>query len=357
MKILHFSDLHLDHAFLDDPFALTGRERRESLSAILTDIVALVRSERVDIVTIAGDLFDSDTVMPATLRLLSEALGELAPIPVLVAPGQSDAYHAEALYARWDLPANVRVFNTESPTACEITPQLTIWGMVSPQSPLNNCLHDLRSSPGVNLLLAHASGEQSIRALHGAANLKYLLLGGEHCYREIEGGVYPGSPDALEQQTETCLHGVVLIDIDSCVVTVRQIDTSQWRYATAEVDLTSCTHQSDVEQLIQSAIDADGDEHCLHNIVLTGEPHCDIRLDQLQNRLRGHVAFTMRLRLPNDLESIAAEPTVRGLFFSRFIERLASTPSGERASLLNALQLGQQALEGIELPYNAVDPD
>src|SRR5690606_13214787 len=121
MKILHFSDLHLDHAFVDDPFTLAGRDRRNTLKTILGDIISLARNEQVDAVTIAGDLFDTDTVMPATLSHLSDAFEELAPIPVLIAPGLADAYHAEALYARWDFLANVHVFAADSPTPCSIT--------------------------------------------------------------------------------------------------------------------------------------------------------------------------------------------------------------------------------------------
>jgi hypothetical protein len=187
--------------------------------------------------------------------------------------------------------------------------------------------------------------------------LDYALLGGEHCYRQFEGGVYPGSPDVLEPQVDPCPHGVALIDLEAGTIAVKHVETARWRYATHEVDLTSCSQESDVERLVQAVLEGDGEDHCLHTVILTGEPRCALHLDKLQNRLSAHVSFRMQLRLWSDIETLASEPTVRGLFVSRFIEQIASAAPDDQPRLMNALQLALQALDTIEVPYNAVDPN
>ncbi|MFO7322386.1 MAG: metallophosphoesterase [Chloroflexota bacterium] len=358
MKVLHFSDLHLDHAFLDDDFSiLTGRERRETLKAILADICALARSESADVVTVAGDLFDAETIMPATLTMLSEAFADLAPIPVLIAPGLSDLYGADSLYARWSFPDNVHVFRSEMPTAYNVEPGFTVWGMAVAKAPLYENLHRIRLQSGVNLFLAHIAEASSLKTELAAVGIDYALLGGEHCYREFDGGVYPGSPEVLEPHLQACSHGVAVLTITPDSVSVRHIETGRWSYATHEIDVSNCANENDLEQLIQATIDQDGDDQRLHTVILTGEPRCAIRIDQLQNRLRGYVTFSMRLRPPYDLDALASEPTVRGLLVSRCMEQMAAMPSDQHAHLLNKLQLALQALDGIEVPYNAIDPD
>ena len=59
MKLLLFSDLHLD-----TPFAWAGpqlaRERRQSLRDTLATIVDLARAQRVDALLCGGDLYEHE---------------------------------------------------------------------------------------------------------------------------------------------------------------------------------------------------------------------------------------------------------------------------------------------------------
>ena len=70
MKIVHFSDLHLD-----SPFAWAGatgeaaRQRRQALRDTLVRIVDLTREVNADTLFCGGDLYEHDYFSPDTRRI------------------------------------------------------------------------------------------------------------------------------------------------------------------------------------------------------------------------------------------------------------------------------------------------
>lgn len=88
MRILHTSDWHLGRSF--------HREDLLSAQAAFVDhLVATVRSERVDLVVVAGDVFDRALPPVDAVRLASEALRRLAAerVRVVVTSGNHDSVH------------------------------------------------------------------------------------------------------------------------------------------------------------------------------------------------------------------------------------------------------------------------
>ena len=74
LKILHAADLHLD-----SPFAgLTperAAQRRQEQRELVRRLGELAEQEKVDLVLLAGDLFDSGRIYRETARELAEAFG------------------------------------------------------------------------------------------------------------------------------------------------------------------------------------------------------------------------------------------------------------------------------------------
>ena len=76
VKIVHAADFHLDSAF-GALSAEQARQRRRESRELLTRLCNYVNQNGVDLVLLAGDLFDSDTTYRETLEALSEALGAM----------------------------------------------------------------------------------------------------------------------------------------------------------------------------------------------------------------------------------------------------------------------------------------
>ncbi len=127
VKIVHAADFHLDSAF-GALSAEQARQRRRESRELLTRLSNYVNQNGVDLVLLAGDLFDSDTTYRETLEALSEALGAMQ-ARVFIAPGNHDPYSAKSPYATLSWPENVHVFTSKTVERVELPElQCAIYG-------------------------------------------------------------------------------------------------------------------------------------------------------------------------------------------------------------------------------------
>ena len=118
MRVLHAADLPLDSAFA----ALSAdraRQRRRESREILNTLAQLAQREQVDLVLLAGDLFDGERVYPETVEQLKSALENMT-CPVFISPGNHDPYTKNSPYAKEEWPENVHIFRAEELTAVPI---------------------------------------------------------------------------------------------------------------------------------------------------------------------------------------------------------------------------------------------
>lgn len=84
MKILHTADWHVGRT-------VRGRSRADEHRAVLDELIALARSEAVDLILVAGDQFDVQTPSAESEQIVWRAFGELAAIaPVVTIAGNHD---------------------------------------------------------------------------------------------------------------------------------------------------------------------------------------------------------------------------------------------------------------------------
>ena len=100
--MLHTADVHLGsdtYGRPDEHAAQQARERR-----LFTGIVDRALADRVDLLLIAGDLFDHNRVPDETVEFVRAELGRLRQ-PVVILPGNHDCLHTNAIYDRHEFPA------------------------------------------------------------------------------------------------------------------------------------------------------------------------------------------------------------------------------------------------------------
>ncbi len=84
MKILHTSDWHVGRS-------IRGRSRADEHKAVLDEIIRIAASNEVDVVLVAGDLFDTGAPSPESESIVFRALLDLARIaPVVAVAGNHD---------------------------------------------------------------------------------------------------------------------------------------------------------------------------------------------------------------------------------------------------------------------------
>jgi DNA repair protein SbcD/Mre11 len=329
-RIVHFADLHLDAPFAwADP--RTSALRRANRRRVLERIVALAADVHADLVSCGGDLFEQDLVAPDTVEFLRRTLGD-AGCPVLLAPGNHDWYGPESPYARVRWPANVYVFDRDTPTAVDPADGIRLWGVAhrGPVTPRNLLAGFRVDGHATHLLLAHASetgalawqgeGKQA-HAPFAAEELErggidLALLGHYHAPRDDARYSYPGNPDPLEFGEEGERGAlVVTIGEDGGMARARhRVAVSEVH--DVEVDVDGARDRDEVSERVAASIrDLAG---CVR-VTLSGDLATDVQIDQRElaragDHLDGFVVRAGRVTYAYDLASIRAEPTVRGQF-------------------------------------------
>jgi exonuclease SbcD len=99
LRVLHTSDFHM---------GVYGDKDRESLD----DTIALIPKHEVDLLIIAGDLFDHNRVDEDLVRFVAGKLQD-APCPVFIVAGNHDCLTPGSVYDRFDLwqrCTNIKIF-------------------------------------------------------------------------------------------------------------------------------------------------------------------------------------------------------------------------------------------------------
>ena len=105
LSVLHTADIHLDsdgYGNAEEQAAHAERGRR-----VFRGIIDRALADRVDLLLIAGDLFDHNRVPDETVAFVRGELGRLRQ-PVVILPGNHDCLRPNAIYDRHDLSAGMR---------------------------------------------------------------------------------------------------------------------------------------------------------------------------------------------------------------------------------------------------------
>lgn len=187
MKLVLFSDLHLDSGFAwmsSAPEA--ARKRRQALRETLTKIIDTAVSVKADALLCGGDLYEHDRFTPDTAAFLKAAFGRLHPIPVVIAPGNHDWYGPQSLYQTVEWSPNVRVFRESKLQPIELNEGVTLWGAAhTAPAGTQGFLEDFKvDTSGIHLALFHGSerswfsAEGEGKAAHAPFDVQQIAASG-----------------------------------------------------------------------------------------------------------------------------------------------------------------------------------
>jgi exonuclease SbcD len=185
LTFLQFSDLHFESRehvrqwrCSPEKEQILERETREVVSGVVT----LAKERQVDVVLIAGDLYDEQTMSLDGLRFLQDCFQSLGKIPVFIAPGNDDPYRPSSFYNSEFLkaiglkpwPPNVHVF-TGMPFSRVLLPgqrKIAITGVphVGRDFSQERAFSILKTdnSEGLNILVFHGTCERNGSPEEGA---------------------------------------------------------------------------------------------------------------------------------------------------------------------------------------------
>ena len=355
MKLLIFSDLHLDKAFIG--LGTAAKTRRQALRDTLVRIVEMARIQKVDAVICAGNLYEHDRVMPSTPEFLRDVFDKLQPIAIYIAPGDSDWYSDSSLYRRVKWSPNVHVFSATQPEPVQLSEDVTLWGAAHhARQEGAPSLEDFDggTANGVHLAVFHLDDSDVAITASGTRayapalvrRMKQRRFGalflGHRWPVDAESSVSPGAPDPLDFE-DSGQGTVVLIEIAGGGVVHRE----RHRVALSsvhdlELDVTGCSTPDEITDRIHGAVNELAG--CVR-LSLFGDldpavqwpsealvfPHLDVLLISRE-----------RVRLLYDWDSLARQETVAG----QFVRDVSASSEISAAQRTGVLVAGVRALEG-----------
>ena len=362
-RFIHAADFHLDSAFGALP-ARQAAARRQEFRELGFRLANYVNSHGIDLVLLAGDLFDSGSVYRETGEQLAEALGQME-ATVLISPGNHDWYGPGSLWETISWPENVSVFRENALTE-RVFPK---WNLVVHGAAFT------APEQGESLLAgftAPEDGRLHFGLLHGeldgaearynridrgeaaASGLNYLALG--HIHRRTEPlrigrslCAWPGCPEGrgFDELGEKGFYEGVVSDAGEISLTF--VPFCRRRYEILQVDVTGKSPRAAVE----AALPGDTARH-IYRILLTGETgEGGVGAAALQQALSDRfyaLEIQDHTRMAEDIWARAEEDTLRGLFLRELrARRERAQTQEERETVDRAAQFGLAALDHRDL--------
>ena len=365
IKIFHTADLHLDAPFAAlEPSA--SEARRAELRKTYIDMMKYAAAEKVDMVLIPGDLFDSAYVNRDTAALLCSGF-EAVSCPVIICPGNHDPYTPDSIYATGKFPSNVYIFKDEAPS-CFDFPELgvRVWGAAFVRRLMENTpivKIPRLASDRINILCQHGDTRNLL-------SKKCPLNPRDIAYRGFDyaalGHIHmPAEPEVIDYTTvaysgcpvgrsfdEVGWGGALMVTIDdNNKVTTQKIRFADKRYMIEHLDVTGATSYTEVTAKISELIEARqyGKETSLR-VYLEGEVTPQLRLP-LMTMVKTCEAPVAHLELKDrtlpvfDTAYLENDLTLRGAVYRELAPRLREGSQHDRAVAADALRAALAAID------------
>ena len=367
-KIIHTADIHLD-----SPFSLLdvqkSKMRKNELRETFSEIVRLAESEKADIVTIAGDLFDSGFVTKETTELLVSLFSSVPTCRFVIAPGNCDYIWGHSPYRQENFPKNVYIFDKEQ-LSCFSFPEINVdvYGYAFgsehyPENPLEKKIQLQKSR--INILVAHADvgGKSKYAPIPVPDIMKsgfdYIAFGHIHTGGKVQMAgntyyAYSGCPEG--RSFDEC--GVKSVIVAEFAKNAMQLSanfryhrTCKRHYEKINVDITGISSQEALFDCVKNAVEKEGvGSDVLLRVRLNGQisPETTLYPKKLSAASLGLFYLDVEdhsVPLLN-CDELKNDISVKGAFFRELLPLLQSDNADERRTAATALRYGLAALDG-----------
>lgn len=318
-RLLHMADVHLGARHSD--LGPAAAEQRERQFAAFERAIDLALAERLDLVLIAGDLFDSNSQPPRSVERAAAQLKRLVErhVPVVIIPGTHDCYEPDSIYRVFDLPALagaadnelVTVLTDERPRIDFDALRVSVHGVVfptkhAPESPLAG--FTVVREPGTPSAAAWHVGmihgslvtpgrveQDDVAFTEGeiaASGLDYLALGHWHAARKGKAGrttwAYSGAPEPVAVDQDGAGQ-VLIVALDEGegrrTISVEARSVGRTKFERLELDAATIGSQAELDKRLRQQ--ADPDKVLDVRLVGIRPPELDLNVDELEKQLRG----------------------------------------------------------------------
>lgn len=371
VKVLHCADLHFDTPFKELSKEVSDTSKNELLE-VFKKIIDLAIEENIEVLLIAGDVFDNLTVNKNTLFFISDQIKRIKNIKVFISPGNHDPYNEKSFYSMINWPENVYIFkgNMEFKEVKELN--LIIWGAGFRNNYENETL--LKSinveNNKINIMLLHgeiisANSKNEYNPIYindiYKSNIDYIALGHRHKFSGIlkEGMTtyaYSGCPQGrgFDEEGEK---GVIIGEVYKGGTNLSFLPVCKRKYITKEIDITGTNNYDEVIFKLLSDLSDEEIHKNFYKIILKGElkEHFNLKESVLIEKLKNKFYY---IKIINDtsievnLTELSRDYSIKGMFIAKILEKLKDASDDDKEILKLALKMGIQCLSEDEVNLN-----
>jgi exonuclease SbcD len=373
LKLLHTADIHLGAKFLG--LGDKGAIQREQIKTSFKKLISQAIAEKVSIVLVSGDLFDSNQQPQANIDLAIEQFGLLAAnsIPVCLIPGTHDCFDSGSIYRKVDFSKkspNLTLFLNEGWNHREFSNLgLTVYGKPnfsnrSSKSPLEGLkrltesryhvamAHGSFFIPGKTAEDDHVFTSEQIQN----SQMQYIALGHWHSPFPCPGGGvtawYSGSPETIATNQKQPGSVLMVTIPDSGEIKVEPLAVGARFCDEPEIDLAGMGSLSELKSRIMAGASPD----LIRKVILKGLRNDDIYFsaEEIERDFSEHF-FHLKVedkshpRIAELDEGMYHDRLILARFIKLMKERIESASGEERLIAEEALQYGLALLQGKEV--------
>lgn len=361
MKFVHVADMHFDGPFvnLSDKESL-GDLRRLEQRKVFKKVIEYIKQNDVEYLFISGDLYEQKYVKKTTIEYINNLFKEISNTKIFIAPGNHDPYVKNSYYCKFNWSENVKIFNSKI-EKIELE-DVNVYGFgfdnfYCEGSGVESLNVDDKNK--LNVLVIHGSLEGGTledneynplsRNMLKDKGFDYVALGHIHKLdynrEENQSIVYPGSMVSLGFD-ELGEHGMIVGELQKGIVNLKFIPLDETEFRLQEIDVTDFISKED---LIEKINELEFEENIFVEIILIGKRNFEIDRYELYKLISNDkvIKIKNKTKVNYDLEKLAGENTLKGLFAKEMLGRLndKELDNEEREIIEKAIEIGFEALE------------
>lgn len=371
VKVLHCADLHFDTPFKELSKEISDTSKNELLE-VFKNIIDLAIDENIEVLLIAGDVFDNLTVNKNTLFFISDQIRRIKNIKVFISPGNHDPYNEKSFYSMINWPENVYIFKGDMEFKEVKELNLIVWGAGFRKNYENETL--LRGvnvdNDKINIMLLHGeiastNSKNEYNPIYindiYKSNIDYIALGHKHKFSGIlkEGMTtyaYSGCPQGrgFDEEGEK---GVIIGEVYKSGTNLEFFPVYKRKYVTKEIDITGTNNYDEVVFKVLSDLSDEEIYKNFYKIILKGElkEHFKLRENLLIEKLKNkfyYIKIINQTSIEVNLEELSRDYSIKGKFISKILEKLKDASDDDKEILKLALKIGIQCLSEDEVNLN-----
>ena len=360
MKFVHIADIHFDSPFvnLSDKEYL-GDLRRLEQRKVFKKVIEYIKENNIEFLFISGDLYENNYIKKTTIEYINNLFKEIPETKIFISPGNHDPYIKNSYYNKFSWNENVKIFNSKIEKI--ETENVDFYGFGFNDFYCTECnLENLEidNKNKLNVLIIHGTldgaslEEKQYNSIKSKTleekGFDYVALGHIHKldYNSYKNQriVYPGSLASLGFD-ELGKHGMIVGSLEKGNINLEFVPLDEKEFIIKELDVSSIGSK---EELIENLNMLNFDENNLVEIYLIGKRNFEINVFELYKLINNNqiIKIKDKTTINYNLEKIAGENTLKGIFAKKMLDKLNNTENLEEKEMLEkAIEIGLDSLK------------